>query len=151
MLIDMYPFWAAIIANVTAQICKPLYIKIIKGHWDMDLAFASGGFPSSHTATVAALSLAVGIQENFSSTIFAVTLSFALIVCYDAANVRYYAGQNIRITQQLIKDIQELTSTKLDDPIYLTKVKNVLGHKWVEVFGGIGHGLMIASILYYFM
>ncbi|MFQ8582052.1 MAG: divergent PAP2 family protein [Holdemania massiliensis] len=113
------------------------------------MALESGGFPSSHTSTVAALTLAVGITDNFSSTLFAVTLMFSLIVAYDAANVRYYAGQNIRITQQLIKDIQILTQTRLDDPIYLTKVKEVLGHKWIEVFGGILLGLIIAGLMYF--
>ena len=72
-----------------------------------------------------------------------------MIICYDAANVRYYAGQNIKITRQLIEDIQELTKTKLTDPIYLTKIKNVLGHTWVEVIGGVIHGLVIAGILFY--
>ena len=48
-----------------------------------------------------------------------------------------------------IKDIQILTQTRLDDPIYLTKVKEVLGHKWIEVFGGIILGLIIAGLMYF--
>ena len=149
MLQQMYPFWAAIVANLTAQLLKPVIRYIRTRDWDWHLALESGGFPRSHTSTVAALTLAVGITDNFSSTLFAVTLMFSLIVAYDAANVRYYAGQNIRITQQLIKDIQILTQTRLDDPIYLTKVKEVLGHKWIEVFGGIILGLIIAGLMYF--
>lgn len=149
MLSFMYPFWAAVVGLVTAQFAKPFYHWVLKREWKSELAWASGGFPSSHCSTVSALSLAVGFQENFSSTMFAVTLAFSLIICYDAANVRYYAGQNIRITQQLIKDVQELTSTRLDDPVYLTKVKNVLGHKWIEVIGGVGHGLIVAGLMYF--
>ena len=149
MLSNMYPFLAALLAMISAQFAKPFYLWILKREWKWEMMRASGGFPSSHSAAVCALALAVGIQENFSSTIFAVTLTFAMIICYDAANVRYYAGQNIKITRQLIEDIQELTSTKLTDPIYLTKVKNVLGHTWVEVIGGVIHGLMVAGILYF--
>ena len=149
MLQQMYPFWAAIVANLTAQLLKPVIRYIRTRDWDWHLALESGGFPSSHTSTVAALTLAVGITDNFSSTLFAVTLMFSLIVAYDAANVRYYAGQNIRITQQLIKGIQILAQTRLDDPIYLTKVKEVLGHKWIEVFGGIILGLIIAGLMYF--
>ncbi len=148
MLGNMYPFWAAIIANLIAQLLKPIFYYLRSRQWQFNLAIESGGFPSSHTSTVTALSLAVGITENFSSTIFAVTLTFALIVAYDAANVRYYAGQNIRITQQLIKDIQILTQTKLDDPVYLTKIKEVLGHKWIEVIGGFILGVVIALLLF---
>jgi len=98
---------------------------------------------------VSALCLAVGIQEKFSSTLFAVVLIFSLIVMYDAANVRYYAGRNIQITQQLIRDIQTLTTIKLDDPVYLLKVKEVLGHQWFEVFGGAILGLLVASIMFF--
>ncbi|MFV0551712.1 MAG: divergent PAP2 family protein [Anaerorhabdus sp.] len=145
---NMFPFWACLIAIVTAQIAKPVFVYFKTKQWDWSAVFASGGYPSSHTAGVAALSLAVGIQEHFSSTIFAVSLAFALIVTYDAANVRYYAGRNIQITQQLIKDIQALTQTKLEDPIYLTKVKEVLGHKWIEVIGGIFHGIVVAGVIY---
>ena len=149
MLGKMYPFWAAILANIVAQLLKPIFHYLRTRQWRPHLIIESGGFPSSHTSTVTALTLSVGIVENFNSTIFAVTLMFGMIVAYDAANVRYYAGQNIRITQQLIKDIQTLTQTKLDDPIYLLKIKEVLGHKWTEALGGILVGLLIGGLLYF--
>lgn len=149
MLDQMYPFWACIISMLSAQLLKPLFHYLKTNKWDCSQIWASGGYPSSHTAAVSALSLSVGIQERFSSTIFAVVLAFSMIVAYDAANVRRYAGRNIQITQQLIKDVQEITDAKLDDPVYFLKVKNVLGHEWLEVFGGILHGVMIALILFY--
>ncbi len=148
ILNSMYPFWACILSIISAQLIKPFFFYLRQREWDFSLIHASGGFPSSHTAAVTSLSLAVGIQENFSSAIFAVTLAFSLIVIYDAANVRYYAGKNIQITQQLIKDIQLLTQTHLEDPIYLTHVKEVLGHKWIEIIGGVFHGIVVAGILY---
>ncbi len=148
MLGVMYPFWAALFANLVAQSLKPAFYYLRTKQWKPRLLFESGGFPSSHTSTVTALTLAVGIQEHFSSTIFAVTLMFGMIVAYDAANVRYYAGQNIRITQQLIKDIQLLTQTNLDDPIYMLKIKEVLGHKWTEVIGGFFVGIIMALIIF---
>lgn len=147
MLGNLYPFWAAISANFLAQGLKPVIRYYRTKEWVPHLLFESGGFPSSHTSLVSALCLAVGIQENFSSTIFAVTLVFGVIVAYDAANVRYYAGRNIQITQQLIRDIQTLTSIQLDDPVYLLKVKEVLGHQWTEVVGGVFVGLVVAGIM----
>lgn len=149
MLGIMYPFYAALFANLVAQSLKPVFHYVRTRQWKPLLIIESGGFPSSHTSTVTALTLAVGIQENFYSTIFAVTLGFSLIVAYDAANVRYYAGQNIKVTQQLIRDIQLLTKVQLDDPIYLVKIKEVLGHKWTEVFGGVIVGLIMAGVVYY--
>ncbi|MFV0479638.1 MAG: divergent PAP2 family protein [Anaerorhabdus sp.] len=143
----MYPFWSFLTAVLLAQLIKPFFYFLRKGEWNFTLFYASGRFPSSHSSGVSALALAVGLQDGFSSSIFAVTLAFACVVIYDAGNVRYYAGKNIEITQQLIKDIQLLTKTRLEDPVYLTHLKDVLGHKWIEIIGGIGLGLLVALIL----
>ena len=149
MIKSMYPFWSAILSALLAQLLKPIIYYFKTGKWRLHLVIDSGGMPSSHTALVSALALSVGLQERFSSTIFAVTLVLAVIVIYDAANVRYYSGQNIRVTQQLVKDVQENLHTEFDDPIYQIKLKDVLGHKWMEVFGGLVLGALIALIFHY--
>lgn len=143
-----YALWAFLIAVISAQAIKPLFHYLFNRTWTLKEIVASGGFPSSHTAAVTALTLSIGLREGFDSPIFAMGAAFSLIIAYDAANVRYYAGKNIELTQQLIKDVQELTKYKLDDPIYLTKIKQVLGHKWIEVIGGIIHGSIIAYLLF---
>lgn len=147
----LYPFWAALVANIIAQLLKPVVHLIRFKKFRPLLVFDSGGLPSSHTAMVSALALSVGLREHFSSTTFAISLVFALIVMYDAANVRFYAGRNIQITKQLIQDMRELTQSKLDNPIYMMKVKEVLGHKWIEVISGVVIGLSIAWGLYYIL
>ena len=143
---EMYPFWSAIVSAVLAQFLKPVFYWLVHREWKWNLVKDSGGFPSSHSAMVSALALSVGIRESFNSTIFAVTMALACIVVYDAANGRYYSGQNIKITQQLIKDIQKQTDVKFEDPIYHTRVKQVLGHRWIECIGGILIGLIIALL-----
>ena len=144
----MYPFWSGIISAVLAQLLKPFFVYCFTGKWKWKMITASGGFPSSHSAMVSALALSVGIREHFNSTIFAVTLTLAVIVIYDAANVRYYSGQNIKVTQQLLKDVQESLHTEFDAPIYDEKIKDVLGHKWFEVLGGICLGCIIALLFH---
>ena len=148
MLDKMYPFYAAIIAMVLAQALKPLTHYLINREWDPVQLVASGGMPSSHTALVSSLALSVGLVEKFSSTIFAVTLAFSLIIIFDACNVRYYAGQNITLTKKLIDDLTELGYLKPEDPIYNKKMKEVLGHTYLQAFGGIILGLL-TSYLYY--
>ncbi len=143
----MYPFWSALIAAVIAQVLKPLIRAAIHREWKPNMVLESGGMPSSHSAMVTALALSVGIQENFRSTLFAVSTILAIIVVYDAANVRYYSGQNAQVTQQLVKDVQDLFHVDFQDPVYDIKLKEVLGHKWSEVLGGIILGIAVALII----
>ena len=149
MIKTMYPFWSAILSAVLAQLLKPIVHYMKTGKWNLWLIKDSGGMPSSHTALVTALALSVGLQEAFSSTIFAVTAALAVIVIYDAANVRYYSGQNIKVTQQLVKDVQEELNTEFTDPIYQIKLKDVLGHKWMEVVVGGILGAFVAIVFHY--
>lgn len=143
-----YVLISALVSNTIAQLLKPLFHYFRSGEKKAGMIFESGGFPSSHTSMVVSLSTAIGIKEGFDSNPFFIAVVFSLITIYDATNVRYYAGQNIAITRQLIKDIEILTQIKLNDPVYLMKVKTVLGHKWIEVFGGILLGISIPIILY---
>lgn len=144
MLKTMFPFWAAILANVLAQVLKPFFYYLRTKEFNPHITIACGGFPSSHTSTVTALVVAVGISEGVDSTLFAVTTIFALIVIYDAVNVRYYAGKNIQLTKQLIADLEEAFRLKLDDPIYFEKMKQVLGHRYIEALGGFILGIAVA-------
>lgn len=149
MISRMYPFWSFLVALVLAQLMKPFIAKMQGDKFSWKTALASGGFPSSHSSSATALCFAVGMLEHFDSTIFAVSLAIAVIVCYDAMNVRYYAGRNIYITRQLIHDLQEKDVIDMDDPVYEEKVKEVLGHKRSEVFGGCILGVIVAVLLYY--
>ena len=144
---SLYPLVTALLSNILAQVLKTVVYYYRTGKWDFHWVIASGGFPSSHSSTVTALSLSIGIQEGFDSAIFAVTTIFSFIVMYDACHVRYYSGKNIELTQQLVKDLREMTGLHFDDPIYHEKLKNVLGHKFVEVIGGFVVGLAVPLIL----
>lgn len=144
---SLFPIVSALVSNLVAQTAKTFVYYYRTGQWDLHWVLMSGGFPSSHSSTVTALSLAIGIQEGFDSAIFEVTCIFALIVMYDACHVRYYSGKNIALTQHLIKDLKTMVGLNLDDPIYQEKLKTILGHKVVEVFGGVLVGLIIPMIL----
>lgn len=148
ILRTMAPFISAICAAVIAQLIKPVFYYMSHKEWHWKLITASGGFPSSHSALVSALAMSVGLTEQFRSSIFAVTLSLAAIVIYDAANVRYYSGQNAKVTQQLIRDLKEKYPDLFTDPVYETKLKQVLGHKWREVIGGALLGIAVAAVIY---
>lgn len=148
MIHKLFPLIAAVLANSIAQLMKPFFHYFTTRTWDFSQVFESGGFPSSHTSLVVALAFALGLQSNFLSNEFFIATVFSFTVIYDAANVRYYSGQNIRLTRQLIEDVEVLLKTNFEKPIYQEKIKQVLGHKWVEVFGGVLLGLLCAFLLY---
>lgn len=145
---SMYPLWSFIASVILAQAIKPFiaYHKTKKLDWK--LIFASGGNPSSHTAGVASLCMAVGLIESFDSPLFAVALGFGLIVSYDAANVRYYAGKNIMLTKHISQTLKEKNILDFDDAIYDEPMKEVLGHKWSEVLTGALLGVLVALVLF---
>lgn len=146
-----FPLICAITANLIAQLMKPFFLYFRTKKFDIRQTIASGGFPSSHTSTVVALTLAIGLLDGFDSHLFMVTLVFSGIIIYDAINVRYYAGKNIELTQQLIQDLQEMLTLQFLSPIYTQRLKKVLGHKGVEAIGGIWLGIIVTIVLYLFI
>lgn len=148
---QLYPLWVSMAAMAITQVLKPILYYLLHKKWNFQLLFDSGGLPSSHTSMVTSLVLSVGLLEKFSSTIFAVTVVFAFITMYDAANVRYYAGKNIQLTRKLIDDLKtsESYTQIFEDPIYDIRIKEILGHKWFEVFTGAILGLLVAGLSYF--
>ncbi|MGI6509167.1 MAG: divergent PAP2 family protein [Erysipelotrichaceae bacterium] len=141
---------AAASACILAQLLKPVGHYLIHKDWNPRLVFSSGDMPSSHSSLVSALTLAIGLTDGFDTNVFYIALCFSVIVCYDAANVRFYAGKNISVTQKLIDDLKDLFGSDivLNDKIYMDKMKGVLGHTYFEVAGGVILGLIVSYICY---
>jgi len=96
--------------------------------------------PSSHSASVAALSTAVGLQEGFTSAVFGVTLYFSMIVMYDAAGLRRAAGRHAMILNRLIE--RQFEHPERDTQ----KLMELLGHTPFEVFIGASLGVFSALL-----
>lgn len=131
----------SVIAWFTAQVLKVIFVLIKKRKIDFSRFVGSGGMPSSHSAFVVSLTVAVGLTEGFESNLFAVCVVISLVVMYDAAGVRRAAGQQARILNKLVdkwgkEDIAETGK----------KLKELLGHTPVEVFAGAVLGALIAVI-----
>ncbi|HAM79306.1 divergent PAP2 family protein [Ornithinibacillus bavariensis] len=152
-LFSNYPLIAALSAIIFAQVIKIPIRFIATREFLPGLAFSTGGMPSSHSAAVSALSTAIGIVEGFSSTIFAVSAIFSVITMFDASGVRRHAGEHATLLNQLVKDFQIVIAgaknwdSKRD---YEKKedLKELLGHKPIEVFFGALSGIMVAILLY---
>ncbi|WEG11313.1 divergent PAP2 family protein [Pullulanibacillus sp. KACC 23026] len=152
-----YPLIAAFAAILLAQGIK-IPINMIKNQsLEWRLAVSTGGMPSSHSAAVASLSTGIGIEEGMGSTLFAVSVIFSVIIMFDAAGVRRHAGEQAMYLNRLIEEFdevfREMVSLKKMSSKNKKVLKELLGHRPVEVFVGalfgIGLSLAIYFIFYY--
>ena len=105
-------------------------------------AFGTGGMPSSHSATMTATTLAIGLFSGFDHPAFAIAVAISMIVIYDAAGVRREAGYHAVIINRLIDEY--LKGPLIDQK----KLKEMIGHTPLEVVGGVITGLLTTLILW---
>ena len=131
-----------IISIIAAQILKTLIETISTKHFSLERLFnGAGGMPSTHTTAVISLTTLMYIDYGITSELFAICLIFSLIVMYDAMGIRYETGKQAEIINVLAK------KANLKESFVLLKEK--IGHKPIEVLGGIIFGIMLATLLNY--
>ena len=101
--------------------------------------YLSGNMPSSHTATVIALTTVVGLRDGLASAVFGVAALFSAIVMYDAMMVRRSVGEQGIAVQALIK----ATKTKTPLP------RAAKGHTPMEVLVGSLLGIAIGLVVFF--
>jgi uncharacterized protein len=147
-----FPLLAAIIGNLTAQIVKVPIHFIRTRKWNWGLLISTGGMPSSHSSTVTALTTAIGMTNGFTSDIFSLSAVFCSVVLYDSCGIRRHAGEHAALLNVLFEDLRnikkELTSFRMiSNETNRKKLKELLGHKPIEVLVGGLLGIVVAMIL----
>ncbi|MEG1781828.1 MAG: divergent PAP2 family protein, partial [Oscillospiraceae bacterium] len=74
-------------AWLTAQVLKTIINLCLTKKFDAERLVGAGGMPSAHSAFVCSLVMATSKQCGFSAPEFAIALSFAVVVMYDAMGV----------------------------------------------------------------
>ena len=133
--------WTALIAWFLAQSIKGIFYFFKEKRVNFRRFVGAGGMPSSHSALVASLATAVGIQMGWDRAITAVTMIFAIIVMYDAAGVRHAAGRQAKILNKIVDEIFE------EGELHQEHLKELLGHTPVEVIAGAVLGIVMAILL----
>ena len=136
-------FVPGITAWFLAQIIKVILTWITQRRMDMSRFVGSGGMPSSHSSLVTSVAVSVGLLEGFGSPIFGLSLVLALVVMYDAANVRRAAGDQARILNRVVGFL--FREEEFDDK----QLKELLGHKPIEVLAGALLGTLTALVFYW--
>ncbi len=128
-------FLSALTAWFTAQVLKSV-IAFLRDkprtarETLLNIFWATGGMPSSHSAVVSALATSVGFIEGVDSPLFVVSFFYAVLTMRDALGVRRAAGSQARAINQLIRELSR------HQRLRVRPVREIHGHKPTEVFVG---------------
>ncbi len=125
------------------------FIQLFKVIWDLvetkkfnfKRILGAGGMPSSHSAVVMCLSVMVGKEYGFGSSVFALALIFAIVVMYDAAGVRRAAGKQAALLNKIV-DTPGLSLPQVQE-----RLVEVLGHTPTQVFVGAIIGIIVGLVV----
>ncbi len=134
--------WVSLLAWFIAQLLKVVFTLIFNRKFDIRRFIGAGGMPGSHSALVVSLATSIGKLEGYDSSIFAVAITFALIVMYDAAGVRRAAGKQAAVLNDILEQIQTKRSIPEE------KLKELLGHTPIEVFAGALLGFIVSQLFF---
>lgn len=98
----------------------------------------NGGFPSTHTSTIATVAFLIGFGEGWFSPAFGLAVGFLFIVAIDATGLRIAVGQQAAV----------LNTMHAQDSEY-QPMREKMGHTRIEIIGGLVVGLVTSFILYH--
>ncbi len=140
-----------------AQIIKTVLAFIHFRELRLERLFGAGGMPSSHSALVCSMTLAMAKLVGFESPLFGLTFVFAMVVMYDAMGVRRAAGEQAKVLNKIIfSKMFDTINEELEEnyeerggeaPTDQKELKEYLGHTPLEVLGGMLLGILIASVM----
>lgn len=125
-----------------AQFIKCVRYIIKNKKFSFSVVMSSGGMPSSHSATVCAMVAAIAKLEGTGTVMFAVAFILAFIVMYDAAGVRRAAGEQAKVLNRIVEDIQKGETKYLDK-----RLKELIGHTPLQVTMGALFGVLIPVVI----
>ncbi|XP_051148335.1 uncharacterized protein LOC127263385 [Andrographis paniculata] len=137
-----YPLISALLAFAIAQSSKFAASWYKEKRWDLKQLVGSGGMPSSHSATVTALAVAIGLQDGFGGSLFSIAVIFALVVMYDASGVRLHAGRQAEVLNQILCELPSEHPLAESRPL-----RELLGHTPPQVVVGATLGLFLAVVV----
>ena len=117
-----------------------IILETVKHGFDARRLSGGGGMPSAHTATVVGLATGAGLAEGLGSTAFAVSVFLAIIVIYDAMNVRFITGKQSRILNKMNEQARK--------PLFDKPLEENMGHTLPQIIAGAVIGIVVAIIVW---
>lgn len=144
-------FWEEILSNrvlisavtgwTVAQVLKTIIDFALNRSFSAERLVGSGGMPSSHSATVCALTVAAALEYGVSSFEFAVSFVLASVVMYDAIGVRQETGKQAKLLNMILQ--QDLFKFE-NHELLQQRLKEFVGHTPLQVFAGAILGIGLA-------
>lgn len=132
----------AILAWFVAQVLKTLLHWVTNRNLDLRKMIGSGNMPSSHSAFICAASASIGQVCGWRDPLFSLSAAIALVVMYDACNVRRAAGEQAKVINYIREhwdDLpQELKGKKLNEELGHTLPQVLMGALLGTVIGLVG-------------
>lgn len=136
------PLISAFLACAIAQFLKLFTTWFKEKRWDSKRMLSSGGMPSSHSATVTALIMAIYLQEGAGGSAFAIAVVLACVVMYDATGVRLHAGRQAELLNQIVCELPP------EHPVASVRpLRDSLGHTPLQVLAGALLGCVVPFLL----
>lgn len=135
---------AAVSGWFIAQVLKTIIYMFLNKKFLAERLVGSGGMPSSHSATVCALSTAACLEYGAGSAEFAFSLILAIIVMHDAMGVRRETGIQAKVLNEMLEAFDKMGRSELSAQ---DKLKEFVGHTPLQVLMGAILGVIIAFAL----
>ena len=136
------PLFHALACGFLVQLSKVLTFLVREKKINFRRFVETGGMPSSHAASVSALSACVALREGVDSVLFNVVVFFSLIVMYDAAGLRRAAGRQATLLNRILYEHIQLPGPPHD------RLRELLGHTPLEVLVGAIIGILFSVAIY---
>jgi len=136
-------FTSAVAGWFVAQVLKTFIHLILTKKFVAERLVGSGGMPSSHSATVCALTTACFMRLGPGSPEFAISVMLSIIVMHDAMGVRRETGIQAKVLNEMMKLFEDMGS----DMPPQEKLKEFVGHTPLQVLIGGLLGIAIAILL----
>lgn len=133
----------AVLGWFLAQFLKLLFTAAREHRFSITFLWVSGGMPSSHAATVCALSMAMAFEKGLGSLEFAISFVLAFIVMYDALGVRRAAGEQAKVLNRIVAEFEAGHAVNFGK-----ELKELIGHTPIQVYAGAFLGIAITVIWY---
>ena len=99
-------FIVPILSGLIVQVLKSIIYSVVGREANIGRLFQADGMPNLHATVFGALSATVGLKYGYSSILFAVTATYALIIIHDTMGVKREKEKQVGILNFIITNLQ---------------------------------------------